>query len=82
MLAALAAAGVAVVLGLRGRRVVVHGASMLPTLRPDDRLLLVPAWRPRTGQLVAVRDPRARGRLLVKRVAAVDRRGGLVTRRR
>ena len=78
-LAALAAVAGVVALGWRGRRVVVHGASMSPTLEPGDRLLLAPAWRPRTGQLVAVRDPRDPSRLLVKRVAAVDRRNQRVT---
>lgn len=44
---------------------------MLPTLRPGDRLLCLPVRRLRNGDIVAVRDPRD-GRLLVKRVAAVD----------
>lgn len=48
---------------------------MLPTLRPGDRLLCLPAFRLRNGDIVAVRDPRD-GRLLVKRVASVD--GGRV----
>ena len=78
VLAALGAA-CGLVLGLRWRRVVVHGASMTPTLQPDDRLLLLRAGRPRPGQLVAVRDPRVQGRLLVKRVSEVDHRSGLVT---
>jgi nickel-type superoxide dismutase maturation protease len=61
------------------RRVAVHGASMLPALEPGDRLLLLPAWRLRTGDVIAARDPRDRDRLLVKRVSAIDRRAGLVT---
>lgn len=55
------------------QRLVVHGASMAPTLAPGDRLL-VRRW-PRAlapGVLVVVADPRAPGRLVVKRVAAVD----------
>lgn len=43
-------------------RLEVTGPSMLPTLRPGDRLLLVrvPRWWPITqGQLVALRDPLA-----------------------
>jgi len=53
-------------------RVAVEGDSMQPTLAAGDRLLLLrwPVVRP--GDLVAVRDPRD-GRLLVKRVTAVDR---------
>lgn len=54
------------------RRVEVHGDSMLPTLRPGERLLVVKARRSRPGQLVVVRDPRATSRVLVKRVTAVD----------
>jgi nickel-type superoxide dismutase maturation protease len=54
------------------RRVVVEGTSMLPTLAPGDRLLVVRSPRPAPGDLVAVPDPRDRSRLLVKRVAVVD----------
>lgn len=52
------------------RRMVVEGTSMVPELAPGDRLIVV---RPRaivTGDLVAVRDPLVRGRLLVKRVVS------------
>jgi signal peptidase I len=54
---------------LRPRRVEVVGESMLPSLRPGDRLLLVrlPAA---PGTVVAVADPRQPSRTLVKRVAA------------
>jgi nickel-type superoxide dismutase maturation protease len=41
---------------------------MLPTLRPGDRVLVLPLLRLRAGQLVAVKDPREPTRLLVKRV--------------
>lgn len=58
------------------RRVVVEGTSMAPTLAPGDRLLVVRARRPRVGDLVALSDPRRRGRLLVKRVAG--ERSGLL----
>lgn len=45
---------------------------MQPTLAPGDRLLLVrTALRPRPGQLTVAHDPRASGRLLLKRVRAV-----------
>src|SRR5579863_4076563 len=52
------------------RRVVVEGTSMLPTLAPGDRLVLVRCARPAPGDLVAVPDPRDPARVLVKRVAA------------
>ena len=55
---------------VRWRRVVVEGDSMQPTLAPGDRLLVVRGRRPPVGALVAVRDPREPGRVLVKRVAA------------
>ncbi len=54
------------------RRVSVEGRSMVPTLLPGDRLMVARHRRPRPGDVVAVRDPRRRSRLLVKRVAAVD----------
>jgi len=52
--------------------VVVEGESMSPTLAPGDRLLVVGACRVRPGDLVAVRDPRDRGRTIVKRVDRVE----------
>lgn len=51
-------------------RVEVSGDSMRPALAPGDRLLLLRHARPRVGDIVAVRDPRAPARILVKRVAA------------
>jgi nickel-type superoxide dismutase maturation protease len=54
----------------------VRGRSMLPTLRPGDRLLVVRTARPaRVGEVVLALDPRDAGRELVKRVAAVEREG-------
>lgn len=59
------------------RRVEVAGSSMAPTLLAGDRLVVVarpwppPSW-PRPGQVVALADPRAPQRTLVKRVRAVD----------
>jgi nickel-type superoxide dismutase maturation protease len=46
---------------------------MLPTFHPGDRLLIGPAARIRAGSVVAVRDPRAPERLMVKRVRRIDR---------
>ena len=54
---------------------------MAPALHPGDRLVvlglpwLAQPW-PRPGTVVAVRDPRVPGRILVKRVTAIHRRAG------
>jgi len=50
----------------------VRGRSMLPTLRPGDRLVVVRVDRPQAGDVVLARDPRALRRELVKRVASVE----------
>ena len=50
---------------------------MCPTLLPGDRLLVVRTCRVRRGDLVAVADPRERGRTIVKRVDRVE--GNAVT---
>jgi len=70
---------VAAILSRRSvRRVEVHGHSMAPTFLPGDRLVVMrrpigaPSL-PAVGAVVAVRDPRERSRILVKRVAGVDR---------
>jgi nickel-type superoxide dismutase maturation protease len=62
-------------------RVEVEGDSMAPALIAGDRLVVLripgvvqPLPAPRT--VVAVRDPREPSRILVKRVAAVDRDAG------
>jgi signal peptidase I len=55
------------------RRVEVHGDSMRPAYRPGDRLLVVrriPGRSAPPGAVVAVRDPRVPGRVLIKRVEA------------
>jgi len=52
----------------------VRGRSMAPALLPGDRLIVVRA-PPRRGDIVLAPDPRAPGRELVKRVAALDRIG-------
>lgn len=44
---------------------------MEPTLTGGDRLVVVRRITPRVGDIVAVRDPRCRPRLLVKRVVSV-----------
>jgi phage repressor protein C with HTH and peptisase S24 domain len=61
-------------LAAAARRAVVRGASMEPALADGDRVLLFPAWHLRTGAIVAVRDPRDRRGLLIKRVTALDGR--------
>ncbi|HLY77585.1 MAG TPA: signal peptidase I [Thermoplasmata archaeon] len=57
------------------RRVEVHDESMLPTLRPGDRLLVDPrAYRdrlPAVGDIVVLVDPEAPDRWLIKRIAGV-----------
>ncbi len=54
----------------------VEGDSMVPAFRPGDRLLvnrLAYVLRgPRPGDVVVLRDPEVGGRLLLKRVAAVE----------
>lgn len=58
------------------RRVAVQDDSMLPTLRPGDRLLVDPrAYRthpPRAGEIVILVDPEDAARWLVKRVVDVQ----------
>ncbi len=69
------AASIALVIGaglVRPRRVVVEGRSMEPTLAPGDRLLVARTGHGfHAGDVVAVRDPRDRRRVLVKRIGAV-----------
>jgi nickel-type superoxide dismutase maturation protease len=48
---------------------------MSPALLPGDHLLAAAWLRPRPGDVVLARDPDQPGRVLVKRVAAVDRAG-------
>lgn len=68
--------------GTRPRRVlgmaVVHGRSMLPTLREGDRLLVLHGGRPRPGRPVVVRLPE--GVVAVKRVVRRDPDGWWVER--
>jgi nickel-type superoxide dismutase maturation protease len=75
----LVAAGVVTVALWRSlRRVEVVGDSMLPALRPGDRLLVVRPARSRPGDVVAVADPRLASRTMVKRVAARSPEGVVV----
>jgi nickel-type superoxide dismutase maturation protease len=55
----------------RSRRIEITGGSMLPALEPGDRVVVVRAGRPRTGDIVACADPGHPNRTVVKRVAAV-----------
>ncbi len=71
-------AGIAA-LAATGRRVRVDGESMEPTLRPGDRLFLFPPLSLQPGDIVAVRDPRPPGRLLVKRVKWLDQARQLIS---
>jgi nickel-type superoxide dismutase maturation protease len=52
-------------------RFVVQDASMRPTLRPGDRVLVWRWCRLRRGHLVVARDPELPGLHVVKRVAAL-----------
>lgn len=54
----------------RLERFEVLGNSMHPALEHGDRVLVVRGARPRPGDVVAVRDPRAPERRMLKRVAA------------
>lgn len=73
----LAGAGALAILArARLEPVEVRGRSMMPALRPGDRLLAVRLRRPpRAGEVVLAADPREPRRELVKRVAAVDASG-------
>ncbi len=64
---------------MRPWRVAVSGHSMEPALREGDWVFVLPPRRlPRPGEVVLVRDPRERSRLLLKRVAQIAPGGCLV----
>src|SRR2546425_10100330 len=58
---------------LAGRRVIVRGESMLPALRPGERVLFdrlaYVIERPRRGDVVLARHPSRPGLQMIKRVA-------------
>jgi len=57
------------------RRVAIAGRSMEPGLRQGDWIVVAALGRrPRVGEIVLARDPRARERFVIKRVAAVSER--------
>jgi nickel-type superoxide dismutase maturation protease len=65
-------------------RLQVAGESMLPTLLPGDRVLVIAGFGPlrpqvRVGDLVALSDPRDAERTMIKRVASFEG-GGVVVR--
>ena len=61
---------------LTGKRVIVRGESMLPALRPGERVLFDRlAYRlgqPRVGEIVLARHPARPGLRMIKRVAAQE----------
>ena len=77
VVAALATVALAVarLRGVRPTRVAVSGASMEPTLRRGDWLIVdAAAYRrraPTVGDIVVARDPRLPDRVVIKRVVAV-----------
>jgi nickel-type superoxide dismutase maturation protease len=60
-------------------RYLVEGESMLPTVQPDERVIVsrIPYWfaRPKKGDLVVLRDPRESARLLLKRIETAKNDG-------
>lgn len=55
---------------MRSRTVLVHGPSMLPTLREGDCLLIRPGARIRPGDVVVARFRERPGLLVVKRAVS------------
>jgi nickel-type superoxide dismutase maturation protease len=62
-------------------RFVVSGTSMEPAFSPGDKLFVCrffyKFFKPKAGDVVVIQDPRG-GRLLLKRIESVDRKGILV----
>ena len=64
---------------MRPWRVAVSGPSMEPARREGAWLLILPPRpAPRRGEVVLLRDPRDRSRLLLKRITEVTREGCVV----
>lgn len=62
----------------RRRRVRVTGESMLPTLKPDDQVLVDPLRLPRVGDLVVAHHPQSPDQFVVKRLVEITGDGSLV----
>jgi nickel-type superoxide dismutase maturation protease len=57
----------------RFARLEVDGVSMVPTFAPGDHVLVLRSRDVRVGDVVALEDPQATQRVLVKRVVGIDR---------
>lgn len=57
----------------RFARLEVEGVSMVPTFAPGDRVLVLKTRDVSVGDVVAIEDPQAPQRVLVKRVVGIDR---------
>ncbi len=57
----------------RFARLEVDGVSMIPTFAPGDRVLVLKTRDVSVGDVVAIEDPQAAQRVLVKRVVGIDR---------
>ncbi|MGH9022908.1 MAG: signal peptidase I, partial [Acidimicrobiia bacterium] len=60
-----------VLVGRRPMRLVVRGDSMLPTLEPGERILVLRRTKLRRGDIVAFEHPTTPGRILLKRLVAL-----------
>ncbi len=69
---AVACLAATLVVARRTPRMVVHGASMEPTLEDGDRVVLWRTRRLKPGDIVAAPDPRDSTRQLLKRVVALS----------
>ena len=62
-------------LGLFFLRITVEGSSMVPSFVPGERITAVRRWRQvRVDDVVVIRDPREKGRMILKRCVARDGR--------
>jgi signal peptidase I len=65
------------------QRFVVHDTSMQPTLQPGDRLLVTQGWftflsKLARGDLVVLREPDRHLTFAIKRIAELERSGGVI----